>query len=88
MPITGGGGSGLTQTQADARYVKKSGDTMTGELDMQQNAIIMQAPGGTATTVGSPMGLLLSLTYAAATSTANRYRVTVDSTGHLTTTLI
>ncbi|MBP9700151.1 hypothetical protein KBD71_02620 [Candidatus Woesebacteria bacterium] len=31
----GGGGGGLSQTDGDARYVKKSGDTMTGALTVR-----------------------------------------------------
>ncbi len=33
----GGAGSGISQTDADARYVKKQGDTMTGSLKVRAN---------------------------------------------------
>jgi hypothetical protein len=67
----------------DTHYVNVDGDTMTGELDMQDNAIILEAPNGgrykvtvandgslvttaivAGDNAGSPMGLLLILTYA------------------------
>jgi hypothetical protein len=35
--------TGQSQTETDARYVNTSGDTMTGELDMQDNAIILKS---------------------------------------------
>lgn len=76
---------GLSQTAADTRYVNVTGDTMTGTLDVQTNGVVLQAAGTIA--AGNPVGLLLSLTYAA-TAGGNRYLLTVDSTGHLVTTLI
>lgn len=41
------GGSGLSQSSADARYVKKTGDTMSGDLSFSGTQKIL---GGTATT--------------------------------------
>ena len=76
---------GLTQDQADARYVNISGDTMTGDLNFPTTGFIMNS--ATTTSAGSPIGLLLSLTYASGGG-GNRYRVTVDSSGTIVTTLI
>lgn len=39
--------SGITQDAADARYVKKSGDTMTGNLDMGNNVLKFKEDDGT-----------------------------------------
>lgn len=40
---SGGGTSGITQEEADARYVQLSGSTMTGALNMGNNKITMGA---------------------------------------------
>jgi len=71
-----------SQAQNDNRYVKKSGDTMTGDLNFPVTGYLMTDSNGvkwrvtvgtsgnlTTTlyvvdTIGTPMGLLLSLTYA------------------------
>lgn len=46
---SGGGGSGITQTQADARYVNIDGDDMSGMLDVtvtgDLSAVTLRAPG-------------------------------------------
>ena len=36
-----------SQTQNDNRYVMVTGDTMTGNLDLQKNYLILQSDGGT-----------------------------------------
>lgn len=36
-----------TQSAADLRYVKKSGDTMTGDLDLQTYNLVLKASDGT-----------------------------------------
>lgn len=35
------GGSGISQSQADSRYVNVSGDTMTGDLNIQDNRLVL-----------------------------------------------
>jgi hypothetical protein len=73
--------TGISRSTADSRYVNVTGDVMTGTLDMQKNAIILQASDNTrwnltidttgalittqitTPTPGTPIGMLLALTY-------------------------
>lgn len=70
----------------DSRYIAKTGDVATGDIEMP--ALVLDVPGGTYIPVGTPIGLLLSLTYAQPAYTGARWRITVDSTGHLITTAL
>lgn len=79
-------GGAITQSDADARYVNVAGDTMVGDLNFPATGFtIVSASGGP--TTGNPIGLLLALTYSSGAS-GSTYRVTVDGSGTLTTTLI
>jgi hypothetical protein len=46
-PFTGNFDVTLSISELDDRYVNITGDTMTGSLDMQKNAIIMQSANNT-----------------------------------------
>lgn len=68
----------LPMTTLDSRYVNITGDTMTGDLDLQEHFLVLKASDGSRWRVsvetdgalrtsvivdpGSPIGLLLTLT--------------------------
>lgn len=79
---------GLDQTTADGLYVKKAGDTMTGDLEFDTPLIgvILKSQSSSSIVAGNPIGLLLALTYSSSMGAIKRWRVTVDDTGALVTT--
>lgn len=71
-------------------FVLKTGDTMTGDLefDTETEGIILKSGSGTIA-AGSPMGLLAALTYPTSIGSGlKRWKISVDDSGALTTTLL
>lgn len=81
--------STFDQTAGDARYVLKTGDTMTGDLEFDEavDGVIFKSGSSSSITAGMPIGLLLALTYSGSVGSAlKRWKVSVDTNGALTTT--
>lgn len=85
MPIKG---SGPSQSALDDRYVNVTGDSMSGDLEFTNpnTGLILRSTSGSGIVTGNPIGLLLALTYSSDQGTVTRWRVTVDTSGHLITT--
>ena len=79
---------GSSESDADDLYVNETGDTMTGDLEFDTSSIgiILKSSSSGGSAAGSPMGLLMALTYASGGT--KRWRVTVNDSGSLVTTEI